>query len=49
MCYKRWSSVLLEIVGNGIVLAASMLAAVQKDSIDSGVAGMTVSFALQVI
>ncbi|ELU04115.1 hypothetical protein CAPTEDRAFT_1666 [Capitella teleta] len=44
----RWSSVLLECIGTCILLSASILAVVQRDTINSGVAGMTISFALQV-
>ena len=44
----RWLGLWLENVGNLIVLFAGLFAVIEKDSISPGLAGLSVSYALQV-
>lgn len=45
---NRWLGIYLEIIGNIIVFFAGLFAVVQRNSIDAGIAGLSVSYALQV-
>ena len=44
----RWLGLWLEFIGNLIVLFAGIFAVVEKDNINPGLAGLSVSYALQV-
>ena len=44
----RWLGLWLENVGNLIVLFAGLFAVIEKDTISPGLAGLSVSYALQV-
>ena len=44
----RWLGIRLEFLGSLIVLAASLLAVLERDKLDSGLVGLAVSSSLQV-
>eukprot|EP01125_Pyxidicula_operculata_P020715 TRINITY_DN7733_c0_g1_i1.p1 TRINITY_DN7733_c0_g1~~TRINITY_DN7733_c0_g1_i1.p1 ORF type:complete len:1515 (-),score=405.79 TRINITY_DN7733_c0_g1_i1:221-4765(-) len=44
---NRWLGVWLELCGSGIVFAATFFAVISKDSIDPGMAGLSISYALR--
>ena len=44
----RWLGNILETIGGTVVLLASILVVIQRDTLSSGLAGMSVSFSLQV-
>jgi len=54
LCYKpsfvasRWLSVRLEFVGNVIIMFASLLAVLSRGTIDAGMVGLSLSYALNV-
>ena len=54
LCYKpsfvasRWLSVRLEFVGNMIIMFASLLAVLSRGTIDAGMVGLSLSYALNV-
>ncbi|XP_046577437.1 multidrug resistance-associated protein 1-like [Haliotis rubra] len=45
---QRWLAFRLELMGNVIVLAASMFAVASRDSLSGGIVGLSVSYALQI-
>ena len=45
---RRWLAVRLEFVGNIITFLSALFAIVAKDSISSGLAGLSISYAMQV-
>ena len=44
----RWLAVRLEVIGNCIVFFVALFAVVNRDNIDSGLVGFSVSYGLQV-
>jgi ABC-type multidrug transport system fused ATPase/permease subunit len=47
-CYLSWLEVYLSLVGNLMILFAAVFAILARDSISAGVAGLSISFALNV-
>lgn len=45
---NRWLSVRLEMLGNLIILSASLLCVLGRDSLDPGIVGLSLSYAMQV-
>ena len=45
---NRWLSIRLEILGNIIVLSAALLAVLGRDSLDPGMVGLSLSYAMQI-
>ena len=45
---NRWLSIRLEILGNIIVLCASLLAVLGRDNLDPGMVGLSLSYAMQI-
>ncbi|CRL02864.1 CLUMA_CG015851, isoform A [Clunio marinus] len=48
ICANRWLGVRLEIVGSIVVLAASLFAVLARETIDSSIVGLSISYALQI-
>ena len=46
--YFRWLALRLEFIGNLIILFAAVFAVAARDLIDAGLAGLSVSYAMQV-
>lgn len=44
----RWLAIRLEFVGNLVVFFASLLAVISRDTLDSGLVGLSISAALNV-
>lgn len=46
--YKSWRSVLIELLGCIVILSTSLMAVASRDSISAGMAGLSISYSLQV-
>lgn len=44
----RWVGIWMEFIGDTIILLTAVLLVVQRDSIDPGIVGLALSFAMQV-
>ncbi|XP_067675074.1 multidrug resistance-associated protein 1-like [Haliotis asinina] len=47
-CALRWQGVRLEVIGNIIVLAASLFAVMSRDTLSGGLVGLSVSYAIEI-
>ncbi|XP_046361910.2 multidrug resistance-associated protein 1-like [Haliotis rufescens] len=47
-CALRWQGVRLEIIGNIIVLAASLFAVISRDTLSGGLVGLSISYAIEI-
>jgi len=45
---SRWRAVCLDLIGSSIVLFAGLFAVLERDTISAGIAGLSVTYALQV-
>ncbi|XP_046577414.1 multidrug resistance-associated protein 1-like [Haliotis rubra] len=48
LCALRWQGVRLEVIGNIIVLAASLFAVMSRDTLSGGLVGLSISYALEI-
>lgn len=48
VCSFRWLALRLEFLGNLIILFAGLFAVISRDSIESGLVGLSITYALQV-
>lgn len=48
MFFFRWLAVRLELIGNFVILFAALFAVISRDSIESGLVGLSITYALQV-
>ena len=46
--FFRWLAIILDFIGNLILLFAGLFAVIQRESVGPGLAGLSVSYALQV-
>lgn len=45
----RWLGIRLETIGNILIFFAALFAVLGRDSLDAGIVGLSISYALQVI
>lgn len=46
---SRWLGIRLETIGNILIFFAALFAVLGRDSLDAGIVGLSISYALQVI
>lgn len=46
--FNRWLGIRIELIGNCVVLFAALFAVLSKNSLNAGLVGLSVSYALQV-